>query len=397
MESLLEKSASKINSVQMNFIRGLADEIDWRPRLLGIKGSRGVGKTTLLLQHLKKNFEGDDSVAYISLDNLWFSRNRLEDFIDWFVKRGGKHLFIDEVHKYPQWSQILKNSYDDYPELQIVFTGSSMLEILNSRADLSRRAVVYNMQGLSFREYLNITCNLNIPVYTLDEIIANHKQISKDVLEVVKPLKYFSTYLKSGYFPFYNELPDHYFYKIEEVINMVLEVELPLMRNLEISYVTKIKQILQIIAESVPFIPNVTKLSERVGINRNTLLSYLFYLAEANMTLNVYKDVAGITKLQKPDKIYLENTNMIYALCPKQANVGNLRETFFVNQLNYANKVEYVNHGDFKINGIYTFEVGGKSKTTDQIKNIPNSFIVSDDIEYGFDNRIPLWQFGLMY
>jgi predicted AAA+ superfamily ATPase len=397
MESLLEKSASKINSVQMNFIRGLADKIDWRPRLLGIKGSRGVGKTTLLLQHLKKNFEGDDSVAYISLDNLWFSRNRLEDFIDWFVKRGGKHLFIDEVHKYPQWSQILKNSYDDYPELQIVFTGSSMLEILNSRADLSRRAVVYNMQGLSFREYLNITSNLNIPVYTLDEIMVNHKQISKDVLEVVKPLKYFSTYLKSGYFPFYNELPDHYFYKIEEVINMVLEVELPLMRNLEISYVTKIKQILQIIAESVPFIPNVSKLSERVGINRNTLLSYLFYLAEANMTLNVYKDVAGITKLQKPDKIYLENTNMIYALCPKQANVGNLRETFFVNQLNYANKVEYVNHGDFKINGIYTFEVGGKSKTTDQIKNIPNSFIVSDDIEYGFDNRIPLWQFGLMY
>jgi uncharacterized protein len=397
MESLLEKSASKINSVQMIFIRGLADKIDWRPRLLGIKGSRGVGKTTLLLQHLKKNFEGDDSVAYISLDNLWFSRNRLEDFIDWFVKRGGKHLFIDEVHKYPQWSQILKNSYDDYPELQIVFTGSSMLEILNSRADLSRRAVVYNMQGLSFREYLNITCNLNIPVYTLDEIMVNHKQISKNVLDVVKPLKYFSTYLKSGYFPFYNELPDHYFYKIEEVINMVLEVELPLMRNLEISYITKIKQILQIIAESVPFIPNVTKLSERVGINRNTLLSYLFYLAEANMTLNVYKDVAGITKLQKPDKIYLENTNMIYALCPKQANVGNLRETFFVNQLNYANKVEYVNHGDFKINGIYTFEVGGKSKTTDQIKSIPNSFIVSDDIEYGFDNRIPLWQFGLMY
>ncbi|MDD3685806.1 MAG: AAA family ATPase, partial [Bacteroidales bacterium] len=361
MESLLEKSASKINSVQMNFIRGLADKIDWRPRLLGIKGSRGVGKTTLLLQYLKKNFEGDDSVAYISLDNLWFSRNRLEDFIDWFVKRGGKHLFIDEVHKYPQWSQILKNSYDDYPELQIVFTGSSMLEILNSRADLSRRAVVYNMQGLSFREYLNITCNLNIPVYTLDDIMVNHKQISKDVLDVVKPLKYFSTYLKSGYFPFYNELPDHYFYKIEEVINMVLEVELPLMRNLEISYVTKIKQILQIIAESVPFIPNVSKLSERVGINRNTLLSYLFYLAEANMTLNVYKDVAGITKLQKPDKIYLENTNMIYALCPQQANVGNLRETFFVNQLNYANKVEYVNHGDFKINGIYTFEVGGKS------------------------------------
>jgi predicted AAA+ superfamily ATPase len=178
---------------------------------------------------------------------------------------------------------------------------------------------------------------------------------------------------------------------------MVLEVELPMMRNLEMSYVTKIKQILQIIAESVPFIPNVSKLSERVGINRNTFLSYLFYLSEAKMTLNIYKDVSGITKLQKPDKIYLENTNMIYTLCPKQANVGNLRETFFVNQMGYANKVEYVDHGDFKVNGKYIFEIGGKSKTGEQIKNIENSYIVSDDIEYGTGNKIPLWQFGLMY
>lgn len=397
MESLLEKSVSKINSVQMDFIRGLADEIDWRPRLLGIKGPRGVGKTTLLLQYLKKNFGNDDSAAYISLDNLWFSRNNLEDFIDWFVKRGGKHLFIDEIHKYPLWTQILKNSYDDYPDLQIVFTGSSMLEILNSRADLSRRAVVYPMQGLSFREYLNISNNLNIPVYTLDDILKNHRQISEDVLQKTRPLKYFGTYLKSGYFPFYKELPDHYFYKIEEVINMVLEVELPMMRNLEMSYVTKIKQILQIIAESVPFIPNVSKLSERVGINRNTFLSYLFYLSEAKMTLNIYKHVTGITKLQKPDKIYLENTNMIYALCPSQANVGNLRETFFVNQMGYANKVEYVSQGDFKVNGTYIFEIGGKSKTGEQIKNVKNSYIVSDDIEYGTGNKIPLWQFGLMY
>ncbi len=397
MESLIEKSLSKINSVQMDFIRGLADEIDWRPRLLGIKGPRGVGKTTLMLQYLKKNFGNDDSAAYISLDNLWFSRNNLEDFIDWFVKRGGKHLFIDEIHKYPLWAQILKNSYDDYPDLQIVFTGSSMLEILNSRADLSRRAVVYLMQGLSFREYLNISNNLNIPVYTLDDVLKNHRQISEDLLQKIRPLKYFGTYLKSGYFPFYNELPDHYFYKIEEVINMVLEVELPMMRNLEMSYVTKIKLILQIIAESVPFIPNVSKLSERVGINRNTFLSYLFYLAEAKMTMNIYRDVSGITKLQKPDKIYLENTNMIYALCPKQANVGNLRETFFVNQMGYANQVEYVDHGDFKVNGKYIFEIGGKSKTGEQIKNIENSYIVSDDIEYGTGNKIPLWQFGLMY
>ncbi len=397
MESVLEKSADKIKSVQTAFVRGNIDTIDWEPRLLGIKGSRGVGKTTLLLQYLKKNFKNDDSAVYITLDNLWFSRNRLEDFIDKFVKMGGKHLFIDEIHKYPEWAQILKNSYDDYPELKIVFTGSSMLEILNSRADLSRRAVVYTMQGLSFREFLNLHLNLNIPVYSLDDILNNHRQISDEILNLTKPLKYFETYLKTGYYPFYKELPTHYFYKIEEVINMILEIELPLMRNLEISYVSKLKQVLQIIAESVPFIPNVSKLSERIGINRNTFLNYLYYLAEAKLTLNVYKNVSGITKLQKPDKMYLENTNMIYALAPKMANEGNLRETFFVNQLAYKNKLEYTDKGDFRVNDIFTFEVGGKSKTDQQIKNVSNSFIVADNLEFGFANKIPLWQFGLMY
>lgn len=397
MESVLEKSADKIKSVQTAFVRGNIDAIDWGPRLLGIKGSGGVGKTTLLLQYLKKNFKNDDSAVYITLDNLWFSRNRLEDFIDKFVKMGGKHLFIDEIHKYPEWAQILKNSYDDYPELKIVFTGSSMLEILNSRADLSRRAVVYTMQGLSFREFLNLHLNLNIPVYSLDDILNNHRQISDEILSLTKPLKYFETYLKTGYYPFYKELPTHYFYKIEEVINMILEIELPLMRNLEISYVSKLKQVLQIIAESVPFIPNVSKLSERIGINRNTFLNYLYYLAEAKLTLNVYKNVSGITKLQKPDKMYLENTNMIYALAPKMANEGNLRETFFVNQLAYKNKLEYTDKGDFRVNDIFTFEVGGKSKTDQQIKNVSNSFIVADNLEFGFANKIPLWQFGLMY
>lgn len=397
MESVLEKSADKIKSVQTAFVRGDIDTIDWSPRLVGIKGSRGVGKTTLLLQYLKKNFKNDDSAVYITLDNLWFSRNRLEDFIDTFVKMGGRHLFIDEIHKYPEWSQILKNSYDDYPDLKIVFTGSSMLEILNSRADLSRRAVVYTMQGLSFREFLNLHLDLNIPVYSFDYILNNHKQISDEILELTKPLKYFDTYLRSGYYPFYKELPNHYFYKIEEVVNMILEIELPLMRNLEISYVPKLKQIMQIIAESVPFIPNVSKLSERIGINRNTFLNYLFYLAEAKLTLNIYKNVSGITKLQKPDKIYLENTNMIYALAPKMANEGNLRETFFVNQLAFKNKLEYSDKGDFRVNDMFTFEVGGKSKTGLQIKNVDNSYIVADNIEFGYGNKIPLWQFGLMY
>ncbi len=372
-------------------------KINWNARLIEIKGARGVGKTTLLLQYIKANLPLDQSTLYVSLDNIWFSENRLSTMTDTFVKQGGKYLFLDELHKYPNWSQELKNIYDDYPELQVVFTGSSLLEILNSRADLSRRAIIYTMQGLSFREYLGITQGTKFDEYKLEQILNNHISIAREINAMVKPLHYFDAYLKSGYFPFFQEVPDLYYQRLEEVINMTIEIELPLLRKVEVSYIPKLKQLLQIISESVPFIPNVSKLSERIGINRNTFTAYLYFLQEANLTRNLYKDSSGISLLQKPEKIFLENTNFQYALAPANTDKGAVRETFFANQLGYEYQVDYTDRGDFLINQKYTFEIGGKGKGAQQISNIPNSYVAADTLEYGHGNKIPLWLFGFLY
>jgi len=397
MESINERFLKKIDATSLTFVRSMIDRISWEARLIGIKGPRGVGKTTLLLQYIKKNLPIDHSTLYVSLDNIWFAQNNLVDLVDDFAKRGGKYLFLDEVHKYPNWSIEIKNIYDDFPELKVVFTGSSMLEILNARADLSRRAVIYHMQGLSFREYLAIKTGHEFPIISLEEIVENHVSISREVLQKVKPLAHFGAYLNHGYFPFFQEVPTLYHQRLEEVVNMTLEIELPLLRSVDISYVPKLKHLLHIISESVPFVPNVTKLAERIGINRNTLISYLFFLQEAHLTKNLYKDIKGITQMQKPEKIYLENTNFQFAFTPKNADVGNLRETFFINQVSHNHTVEYVKDGDFRIAGKYIFEIGGRNKTTEQIQGIKNSFIAADDIEYGNAKRIPLWLFGFMY
>jgi len=397
MDQLYEKHHRKIRHTTSHFVRGIMNNIRWDARLIGIRGARGVGKTTLLLQYLKNNFSNNNTALYISLDNIWFAENSLNELADDFVKKGGTHLFLDEVHKYPDWSQEIKNIYDDYPDIKIVFTGSSLLEILNARADLSRRAVVYTMQGLSYREFLNIKLNIDLPIYSLDDILHNHTELAIEVNNKIKPLQYFSEYLNSGYYPFFQEIKDLYFNRIEEIINMTLEIELPLLRKVDISYVPRLKQLLQIISESVPFLPNISKLSERIGINRNTLITYLYFLQESNIIKNLYKDSAGITKLQKPDKIFIDNTNLIYTFSPSNANKGNLRETFFVNQVSYLHNVEYSQNSDFIVNSKYTFEIGGQTKATKQIKNIKNSFIVADDIEYGHNNKIPLWLFGFLY
>lgn len=397
MNNIQEKFQRKIQETSLDFIRGQMTDIAWEARLIGIKGARGVGKTTLLLQYIKKNLPLNEETLYVSLDQIWFAEHKLIDLADNFVKKGGKYLFLDEVHKYPNWAQELKNIYDDYPQLKIVFTGSSLLEILNARADLSRRAIVYSMQGLSYREYLNLTLKKNFPVYKLNDILSDHVKLAQDLNARVKPLQYFQNYLKSGYYPFFQEAPNLYFQRLEEVVSMILEIELPLLRKVDIAYVNKLKQLLHIIAQSVPFMPNISKLSERIGINRNTLISYLYFLQEAQVIRNLYKDAKGITKLQKPDKIFLENTNLYYAFSSNNANMENLRETFFANQLSNAHLIEYTVQGDFKVAGTYTFEIGGSHKTSQQLKGIENSYVVADNIEYGTGNKIPLWLFGFLY
>ena len=397
MDTLIEKSFQKVREVDTRFIRSIMDKIDWNDRLIGIRGARGVGKTTLLLQRMKKKLGNTNEILYVSLDNLWFAEHSLLNLVDYFVKRGGKFLFLDEVHKYPHWSQVIKNIYDDFPTLKVVFTGSSLLEILNARADLSRRAIVYDIQGLSYREFLNITQKTDFQSVSLSDILNNHKEISDDILLKVKPLQFFSNYIKYGYYPFFTEGITRFSYRLEEVVHLILEVELPLLRNVEPAYVPKIKQLLQIIAESVPFIPNIDNLSKRIEIHRNTLLSYLSYLQETKLTNHLHKDISGINRLQKPEKIYLENTNLAYTLAENNTDIGNIRETFFLNQLSYNHTIEYPNFGDFWVDKKYLFEVGGKNKSRKQIKNTHSAYIVADNIEYGFANKIPLWLFGFLY
>lgn len=398
MDILFDKFHQRLKYTSTNFVRSIMADINWDARLIGIKGARGVGKTTLLLQYILLNLSEElPYTLYASLDNLWFSNHSLDQLADTFVKRGGKYMFLDEVHKYPGWALSLKNIYDDHPGLKIVFTGSSLLEILNARADLSRRAVVYHMQGFSFREFLSIESGHNFKRLSLDQVLTNHLSEATFINQQIKPFRFFDQYLRMGYYPFYREQSDLYAMRLGEVINMMLDIELPLLRGVDIAYISKIRQLLVIIAGSAPFIPNISKLSERIGINRTTLITYFYYLEEIALTRNLYKEAGGISKLQKPSKVYLDNTNLVYTLAPEAANVGNIRETFFANQVGYSHKITYASEGDFIVDDKSLFEVGGKGKNSRQLPGMANEFVVADDIEYGHNNTIPLYLFGFLY
>jgi predicted AAA+ superfamily ATPase len=398
MEDLFRKYIQKVQQVDTNYIRSFISEVNWNARLIGIKGARGVGKTTLLLQYIKLNFSKNvEEALYVSLDSFAFKEKTLVGLADEFVRNGGKYLFLDEVHKYANWAQELKNIYDDHAELKVVFTGSSLLEILNSRADLSRRAIVYHMQGLSFREYLALETGEKFDTIALEDLLKDHLKIANAITSKVKPFRYFERYLKQGYYPFYKEEPALYEQRIEEVINMMLEIELPLLRGVDIGLVSKIKQLLAIISESVPFIPNVATLSQKMGMHRTTLMTYLHYLGEVGLTINLQKEAKGSVKLQKPAKIYLENTNLMFTLSPSNTNIGNARETFFANQVGYKNKLNYHEKTDFLVNNKYAFEIGGKDKSKKQLVGVANAFIAADAMEVGYQNKIPLWLFGFLY
>ena len=398
MEELFERSKQKVQYIPTDFVRSLMDEINWNSRLIGIRGARGVGKTTLLLQYMKLKLPHDYTVLYVNLDNIYFAEHKLYYLTDTFVKKGGKTLLLDEVHKYPNWSQELKNIYDDFPGLKVIFTACSLLEIFNSRADLSRRAIVYDMQGFSFREYLNYKMGTSFQTVTLNKILESHISVSEKVISQIKVFEHFPDYLKNGYYPFYKETSCLYQQRISEIINLVLEIELPMLRSVEMAYVPKVKQLLQIISESVPFVPNITKLSERIGIAPKSLLVYLSALGESHLIQLLHKSAAGISKFQKPNQILLENTNLIYTL-----SIGgnvlerHVRETFFVNQLKKIHRINYTDKGDILVDEKYNFEIESKAKDKSQIKWIKNSYVVTDNIEFGFGNKIPLWQFGFLY
>jgi len=397
MEELFWQHDVMIKKTKMTFVRRFIDSLPWNKQLIGITGFRGVGKTTILLQYIKHNYGNSTDALYISLDNLYFTNNTLTSLVHRFIAKGGKHLFVDEVHKYPNWSIELKNIYDTYTDLRVVFTGSSLLEILNSSADLSRRALIFELQGLSFREFIQFTTNTELPTFSLDEIINSHIEIANEITEKIKPLAIFDDYLAFGYYPFFKTDKDFFNQRLMGVINMVIEIEMPLLRGVSVAKIQKIKQLLYVIAQSVPFKPNISKLATKIGVTRNTLIEYIKILVETKILNMIVKGSFGISLLQKPDKLFLDNTNIASVLSRENTNKGNMRETFFLNQLSYVHEVNYPDKADFIVNNKYYFEVGGRSKSQKQIEGLDDAFIVSDDIEIGFENKIPLWLFGFMY
>ena len=389
MEQLYEFFNRKLKSTPTDFLRYRYYQIKWNGRAFGLVGPRGVGKSTMLLQYIKQNLSPTDTL-YVSADHLYFSEHKLVELADRFVKMGGKHLFIDEIHKYEGWSRELKQIYDSYEDLQLVISGSSILDIYKGLADLSRRMPIYTMQGLSFREYLSLFHHIQVPAYSLDDILA-HKAILPDIDH---PLPYFHDYLRKGYYPFGKD--EEYEMELMQVINQTMEVDIPQHIQANISLGRKLKSLLMVVAQSVPFKPVMQRLAEATGINRNDIANYLIYMERAGTIAQLRDTTGGIRGLGKVEKLYLDNTNLIYTLAPHHAEIGNIRETFFMNQMRVQNDIVSSKISDFEING-KVFEIGGRKKGQKQIENAADGYIVKDDIESGYANVIPLWAFGLNY
>lgn len=399
MDSLFIKQERLLAQTSTNIVRELMRNIHWNSRLIAIRGSRGVGKTTLMLQYIKLNYHpGSREVLYCTLDGIYFSNHTLLELIERFYLQGGKHLFLDEVHKYPAWSKELKEAYELYPSLRIVFSGSSLLNILNADADLSRRCLPYNMYGLSFREFLMFYKNIGLPLYSLQEILENAGGICQEVNQKCRPVQMFDAYLHEGYYPFFTGNREDYYINIENVINLILEQEMPLLCGVDPAYVRKLKALLGILATSVPYEVDITKLAGTIGLTRNSVIVYLQNLDRAELIKLLYSDLLSVRKMQKPDKIYLQNPNLLYAIASAPVHIGTARETFVINQLSVNHEVEYGKaHGDFVIDHKYTFEVGGADKSFKQIADLPDSFILADNMEFATGKKLPLWLVGLTY
>lgn len=389
MDKLFEYSTKLIKETELRFFRYMYDEINWKSRMIGLIGPRGVGKTTLVLQYIKQNLNITDTL-YVTAEDFYFVDNRFTDLADIFVKQGGKYLFIDEIHKYKDWAKELKLIYDYHKELHVVFTGSSILDIKKGFSDLSRRAIIYHMQGLSFREYLQLFHNISSNTYSLDEVL-HHKV---EIPDLAHPLPLFADYLKRGYYPF--ALEEDFELRLGQIINQTLESDIPMYADMNVATGRKLKQLLSIISKSAPFKPNMSKIAEILSASRNNISDYCLYIEEAGMIAQLRENTGGIRGLGKVDKIYLDNTNLIYSLASSSSNIGNIRETFFLNQMRVKHDVFTSPVADFLVDNL-TFEVGGKNKKQKQIQNIENGYIIKDDIESGYLNTIPLWQFGMSY
>ena len=398
LEPLIYTYHNRLEQTNPDFVRYLMPDINWNNRLFAIVGARGTGKTTLLLQHIKRN--GAISKAfYMSLDDLYFSTHRLVDVVKTLWQEGVTHFFIDEVHKYPYetWAQELKNIYDSYSELKVTFSGSSILNIYKGNADLSRRAVSYELFGLSFREFLEFEGIKKLPAVSLDDLLKSHTSMAVEIIRDIKILPLFRQYLQTGYFPYYKEDLQTYHLRLLNTVNAVLETDLPAVEQIEYVSIQKLKRLLAVIATMTPFTPNMSALGAQVEIQRSNLSKSLILLERARLLGLLRNAGKNPNSLSKPSKIFLDNPNLAFALGENNTNTGNLREAFFFNQLKVTEKVAAAAKGDFTVNGKYIFEVGGSGKNFSQIAGIPDSYLAVDNIEIGFANKIPLWMFGLLY
>lgn len=396
MESLLEKSATLVQRVSSEKTRYLYHEINWNNRLIGVKGARGTGKTTLLLQKLKTLQLSPTQGTYWSLDDFYFTTHSLVETAEEFFKKGGEFLFLDEVHKYENWSIHIKNLYDFYPDLKIVFTGSSIIDISREEGDLSRRMLMYTLPGLSYREYLTFHDLYDFEHIPLEDILSVDRKWTNMFPSEFKPLAHFQDYLKYGYYPFSMEDKQGYATRLQQLVRLIVEYDMAELKGFDIRNAKKMLQLLNVVAANVPFQPNITNIATKSDIHRNSVVTYLHFLEQAQLIRLLYASGISLATLQKPEKVYLDNPNLAFAFSTADPNKGNLRETYFISQAAVRHQVSYPKQGDFLVDDIYTFEVGGKDKTNKQISDVKNGFVVSDDVEYPV-TKLPLWLFGFLY
>lgn len=397
LDQILRIYNRRLQGTPEGFKRYLIDKIDWRDNLIAIKGAKGTGKTTMLLQHIKESFTDKDKALYLSLDNLWFETHSINDLIEYHYTHGGTHLFLDEVHYYSKWKTLIKNINDDYPGLHVVYTGSSMLKIDSGVADLSRRQLPYTLHGMSFREYLLYEGLAEMEPISLDLLLRDHRRIAEDILSNgMKILPAFGEYLRYGYYPFYKSVYSGFEIRLQQVVNHVLENDYPIIEGVEQSTIRKTKRMFMILAEQVPQTPNMSNLYNELETDRNQGLKMLYALEKAGLLALLSDKPKHIDKLSRPEKIFMDNSNLMYAYA-MAPNIGTVRETFFLSQLAVDHSVTYPAKGDFLVDGKYLFEVGGRKKSFEQIKDVADSYLAVDDTEIGHHNRIPLWMFGLLY
>ena len=403
MDSLFRKSDRLLANTQTEIIRDKMNEIHWNAQLVTIMGAKGVGKSTLIKQYLKQNYRlGDRRILYCSADTVDFSMRTLVGLAEEFSIHGGELLAIDEIHKYKSgttdWSREIKEIHELYPDLKLIVSGSSLLRLREGDADLSRRAVKYTMPGLSFRESLRFYHGLEFKRWALEDILAHPYDLWQEVSSKCKPVVLFKEYLEKGYYPFLLEGEGEYYTKIEQVVNYIIEAELPQICKVDVANVRKLQALIALICSEVPFELNANKIAAAIEIGRDTVVEYLKYLGDAKVLNLLYSDKKKIGKLSKPDKVYLENPNILYALTPTKAEIGTLRETFAICSLSESHSVEYGKaQGDFKVDGKYTFEIGGRSKGFSQIAGVENSYIFADDWDMPDGAKLPLWMLGFLY